>query len=117
LLQIQPAEIKIMSTTLEYHHVFDLAQQLSTDERIRLIQELQSVGAAGDAPQQNESFLPDSNTPKLSPQEYYEFILQGPVLDEEDIQKMLDAKKEVDQCRPNPINKKHFENIDGLKFV
>jgi hypothetical protein len=65
-----------MSTTLEYNQAFDLAQKLSTSEQIRLIRELQNVGASDFLPTQYESFLPDSNCPKLSPQEYYDFILQ-----------------------------------------
>jgi hypothetical protein len=36
----------------------------------------------------------------MSKQEYYEFLMKGAVINENDIQLIQNAKKEIDRCRP-----------------
>jgi hypothetical protein len=36
----------------------------------------------------------------MSKQEYYDFLMQGTIISEEEIQLMINAKKEVDRCCP-----------------
>jgi hypothetical protein len=43
-----------------------------------------------------------SKTPEpiIPDEEYYEFLMNFPVVSEEEIERILEAKKEVDKCRP-----------------
>jgi hypothetical protein len=68
--------------TLGYTAIFELAQRLSLEKRSLLVQELNQTKNI------------------MSKQEYYDFLMQGPIISEDEIQLMLNAKKEVDQCRP-----------------
>ena len=80
-----------MTTTNEfgYDHVFELARQLSPEEREKLAQSL----LAGKA-------RPFESEPKMTEEEYYEFLMNFPVISEEEIRLMEEAKKTVDQCQP-----------------
>jgi hypothetical protein len=66
----------------EYNKVFELASQLSPEEQKLLVQKLNQTKNI------------------MSKQEYYDFLMQGPIISEDEIRLMLNAKKEVDQCRP-----------------
>jgi hypothetical protein len=87
-----------------YDYVFNLASLLSPEEQTRLVRELpKSVSEVSAKPKINyehESFLPDQDTPPYAPGEFYEFLLQGPVIDEEHIELMLAAREEVNKCQP-----------------
>jgi len=74
---------------LSYDYVFDLAVQLPPEEQRRLIRELPS-----DFSSKEQDAVP------YSPEEFYQFLLRGPVIDEEQIQLMLDAREEVNRCHP-----------------
>lgn len=83
-----------MSTTNDfgYDYVFELAKQLTPEEKAKLAQSLQA-----DAVSSKREPEPKR---KMSPEEYYELLMNGPVLSEEEIQLMLDAKETVNQCQP-----------------
>ena len=68
----------------KYDYVFELASRLSLEEQNRLVRELPDNVA-------QETYCPEK---------YLEFLLHGPVIDEEHIQLMLEAKEEVNKCRP-----------------
>ena len=74
-----------MSTTteLDYDYVFELATKLSKEEQGRLVRE-----------------LPRASLPPYCPEKYLEFLLHGPVIPEENIQLMLEAREEVNRCQP-----------------
>lgn len=59
--------------SLDYNKVFELARKLSPAEQNLLIQELSQ----------------NKNKNKMSKQEYYDFLMQGPIISEEEIQLML----------------------------
>jgi len=89
------------TTGFNYNYVFDLAVQLSPEEQKRLVQELPN-GTAPKPKEKFESFLPDPDEEEepYDHEEFCQFILNGPVLSEEQIQRMLDAREEVNKCRP-----------------
>ena len=77
-----------MSTAIRYDYgydyVFELASKLSPEEQGRLVWE-----------------LPNSAAQKpYCAEEFCEFLLRGPVIDETQIQLMIEAKEEVNKCRP-----------------
>lgn len=72
-----------------YDQVFELARQLSPEEREKLVHDLQETDSE-----------PDKTERKMTKEEYYEFLMNFPVISEEEIQLMEEAKKMVDQCRP-----------------
>ncbi len=74
-----------------YDQIFELARQLSPKEKAKLVRNLRSEDAELSEP---------APKPKMSREEYYEFLMNGPVLSEEEIQWMEDAKKMVDQIQP-----------------
>ena len=89
------------TTGFNYNYVFDLAMQLLPAEQKRLVRELPN----GTVPKQKdkfESFLPDPDEEEepYDPEEFLEFLLNVPVLSEEQIQRMLDAREDVNKCRP-----------------
>lgn len=86
-----------MSTTIRYgyDYVFGLALHLSPEEQERLLRELPSTSK-----DKRESFLAASDATPYSSEEFCEFLLRGPVIDEEHIQLMLDAREEVNRCGP-----------------
>jgi hypothetical protein len=94
-----------MSATVnfDYDHVFNLASQLSPEERTRLLREL----PRGKTPKSEikyesefESFLPAPDAPLLSREEFLEVLRNGPVIPEEQIELMLAAREEVNKCQP-----------------
>jgi len=90
-----------VATGFNYKYVFDLAVQLSPEEQKRLVRELPN-STAPKPKEQFESFLPDPDEEEepYDNEEFYQFLLNGPVLSEEHIQRMLDAREEVNKCRP-----------------
>ena len=90
-----------MSTAIQYgyDYVFDLASRLSPKEQRRLLRELPN-GFSSIPKAEHESFLPESDDSPYSPEAFYEFLLQGPVIDEEQVRRMSDAREEVNRCRP-----------------
>jgi hypothetical protein len=89
------------TTGSNYNYVFDLAVQLSPEEQKRLVQELPN-GTAPKPKEKFESFLPDPDEEEepYDHEEFCQFILNGPVLSEEQIQRMLDAREEVNKWQP-----------------
>ena len=89
-----------MSATVDfgYNYVFDLALRLSAEEQAQLLRELS--GKSLSSQEKRESFLPESDATPYSPDEFYEFLLRGPVIDEEHIRLMQDAREEVNRCGP-----------------
>jgi len=69
----------------------EIALQLSPEEQEQLLQEL-SNGALLKSGTKRESFFSEAEDAPYSPEEFYEFLLRGPVIDETQIQLMLDAK-------------------------
>ena len=78
-----------MTIDVGYDQVFQLVRQLSPKDKVRLVRE----GVLSNA-------FSDVSEPEMSDEEYYEFAMNFPVISEEEIGLMLEAKKEVDQCRP-----------------
>ena len=77
-----------ITTNYGYDYVFELASRLSPVEKRRLVRNITGR---------------DTSEPGLapySPEKFYEFLLSGPVIEEEQIQLMQDAREEVNQCRP-----------------
>ena len=77
-----------MTINVGYDQVYELVRQLPPREKIRLHESLFSTTLPG---------IPESKTPD---EEYYEFLMNFPVVSEEEIEQILEAKKEVDKCRP-----------------
>ena len=71
------------TTELDYDYVFELATKLPKEEQDRLMRE-----------------LPNASLPPYCHEKYLEFILRGPVIPEENIQLMLEAREEVNKCQP-----------------
>ena len=91
-----------MTATIDfgYDYVFGLASQLLPEEQEQLLRELPK-NAPLKLEWQRESFLPDEDDGKpYCLEEFYEFLLRGPVIDEEQIQLMLEAREVVNKCRP-----------------
>lgn len=72
-----------------YDQVFELVRQLSPEEREKLVHDIQETDSE-----------PDKAERKMTKEEYHEFLMNFPVISEEEIQLMEEAKKMVDQCRP-----------------
>ena len=89
------------TTAFNYNYVFDLAVQLSPEEQKRLVRELPN-GTETKPVRNFGSFLPEPGEEEepYDHEEFCQFILNGPVLSEEQIQRMLDAREEVNKCRP-----------------
>ena len=88
-----------VATGFSYDYVYNLASMLSPEEQTRLVRELpKSTSAKPEG--KSESFLPEPDDTPYSAEEFYEFLLQGPVIDEEHIELMLAAREEVNRCRP-----------------
>ena len=85
-----------MSTAVrfDYDYVFDLATRLSPEEQGRLLRELPKPEGI------RVNLIPEPETDSYSSEEFCEFLLRGPVIDESRIQLMLEAKEEVNKCRP-----------------
>ena len=90
-----------MSTTIEYgyNYIFDLASRLSPEEQKQLLREL-SDNSSSTSKERRESLLSEPDAAPYSPDEFYEFLLHGPVIDDEHIRLMLEAKEEVNRCGP-----------------
>jgi len=71
-----------------YNFVFELARQLISEDRIRLREELVHID--------KRSILPE---PEMTCEEYYKFLIQCPVIDEESIQKIQEAKGIINQWK------------------
>ena len=87
-----------VTTGFGYDYVFRLASQLPPEEKVRLSREI-TEKTTTEFREKCESFLPEPDELPYSPEEFYEFLLRGPVIDEEQIQLMLDARKEVNRCQ------------------
>jgi len=70
-----------------------LASLLSPAEQTRLIRELPN-GISAKPVEKSESFLPEPDAAPCSPEEFYEFLLRGLVIDEEHIELMLVANSD-----------------------
>ncbi len=81
-----------LTVNLGYDQVFDLAHQLTPEEQKRLAQSLLTFDAET-----------EKNTHEMTQEEYYEFLMNFPVISEEEIQLMLEAKKEVDKIRQEAL--------------
>jgi len=88
-----------VATGFNYDYVFNLASLLSTEERTRLVRELPN-GISAKPETKYESFLPESDAAPYSAEEFYEFLLRGPVIPEEQIELMQAAREEVNRCQP-----------------
>ena len=64
-----------------------------------MVQELPN-GVSAKPEWKRESFLPGPDESPYSPEEFYEFLLRGPVIPEEQIELMLAAREEVNRCGP-----------------
>jgi len=93
MVAIEDDGVKRMQLTINigYDQIYELVRQLPATEKIRLVQE--GVFATAFP-------FPKSPEPELSDEEYYEFLMNFPVVSDEEIERILEAKKEVDQCRP-----------------
>jgi len=78
-----------MTIDVGYDQVFQLVRQLSPKEKTRLFLESACPTTYSTV---SELEVPD--------EEYYEFLMNFPVVSEEEIELILEAKKEVDKCRP-----------------
>jgi len=83
--------VKAMQMTIDvgYDQVLQLFRQLSPRDRTRLVRE-----------NALPTTHPNVSEPEIPDEEYYEFLMNFPVVSEEEIEQILEAKKEVDQCRP-----------------
>ena len=88
-----------VTTGFSYDYVFNLASMLSPEEQTRLVRELPS-GISAKPVNKSESFLPEPDDTPYSPEEFCEFLLRGPVIDEEHIELMLAAREVVNRCQP-----------------
>ena len=86
-------------TVFNYDYVFNLAVRLSPEEQARLLRELPN-GTPSKPVEKYGGFLPKPDVTPYSPDEFYEFLLRGPVIDEEHIGFMLDAREEFNRCCP-----------------
>jgi hypothetical protein len=100
-------------TGYDYDYVFDLASRLSPEEQMRLRRELPSPPLP-QLKERDKSFLPEPDETPYSADEFYEFLLRGPVIDEQHIRLMVDAGEEVNGLPLATLNHKHFDQIDGL---
>jgi hypothetical protein len=71
-----------LTIDIGYDQVFQLVRQLTPRERERLTKDIAFV------------------EPEIPDKEYYEFLMNFPVVSEEEIEHILEAKKEIDKCRP-----------------
>jgi hypothetical protein len=78
-----------LTIDLGYDQIFQLVRQLSPSDKERLFHESSDFATPMKIPE-----------PEMSDEEYYEFAMNFPVISEEEIGLMLEAKKEVDKCRP-----------------
>ena len=77
-----------MTLDIGYDQIYELVRQLPPREKIRLHESIFS------------SPFPGSAEPEIPDKEYYEFLMNFPVVSEEEVEQILEAKKEVDKCRP-----------------
>jgi hypothetical protein len=78
-----------LTIDIGYDQVFQLVRQLSPKERERLFHE------------NGFSITPSKQAvPEVFDEEYYDFLMKFPVVSEEEIEQIYEAKKEVDKCRP-----------------
>jgi hypothetical protein len=82
-----------------YDQVFELVMQLSPAEQTRLVQELPKE-TIQKVEKSRESFIPEDDGAPYSHEEFLEFLLHFPVIGEEQIQLMLEAREEVNKCQP-----------------
>ena len=78
-----------MTIDVGYEQVLQLFRQLPPREKTRLFRESALP-----------TMYPHSPKPEIPDEEYYEFLMNFPVVSEEELERILAAKKEVDQCRP-----------------
>ena len=78
-----------MTINIGYDQVCELIRQILPKEKIRLIQE----GVLANT-------FPNNSETEISDEEYYEFLMRFPVVSEEEVERILESKKEVDQCCP-----------------
>jgi len=85
-----PEGVNLMQLTIDigYDQVFQLVRQLPPREKTRLHESVFSAMS----PTTPEPVIPDD--------EYYEFLMNFPVVSEEEIEQILEAKKEVNKCQP-----------------
>jgi len=82
-----------------YDYVFNLVSRLTPEEQERLIRELPGVPSLK-SKEKHESLLSEPDGTPYSPEKFYQFLLSGPVIDEEHVQMMLDAREEINRCQP-----------------
>ena len=70
-----------------YDYVFSMVSRLTPEEQERLVREMPSVSVS----------KPETS---YSSEEFYRFLLSGPVIDEEHVQMMRDAREEINRCQP-----------------
>jgi len=77
-----------MRITVDYDQVSQLVQQLPLKDRDRLFSE-------------NGYFTPPSELPEpiIPSKEYCEMLLNFPVISEEEVEQILEAKRGIDKCR------------------
>jgi len=88
------ANIMQLTVNIGYDQIFELVRQLPPRERRQLFLESEFSTAVPKPPQStvfNE---------EIYDEEYYEFLMNFPVVSEEEIEHILEAKREVNQCRP-----------------
>ena len=78
-----------MTIDVGYDQVVQLFRQLPPKEKERLFRESECPIMCSHVPE-----------PEVPDEEYYKFLMNFPVVSEEEIERILEAKKEVDQCRP-----------------
>ena len=88
-----------LTTNCGYDYVFELASRLSLAERERLARSITGHNIL-DPGKKPESFQPESNHDPHSPEDLCEFVLRGPVIEDDQIQFLRDADEEVNRCRP-----------------
>ena len=76
-----------LTINIGYDQIYELVRQLPPKEKMRLHESIFSP-------------FPSVSEPNVPDDEYYEFLMNFPVVSEEEIEQILEAKKEVDKCRP-----------------
>jgi hypothetical protein len=77
------------TNSVGYDQAFQFVRLLSPKEKERLFRETMYPNTSAKL---SESIIPD--------EEYYEFLMNFPVVSEKEIEQILEAKKEVDKCCP-----------------
>jgi hypothetical protein len=82
-----------LTINIGYDQVFELVRQLPPRERRQLFLESEFSAAIPKPPPSTAS------NEEMSDERYYEFLMNFPVVSEEEIEHILEAKREVNQCR------------------